>query len=140
MRLWSIHPKYLDTVGLVALWREALLAQKVLRGESRGYTHHPQLIRFRKVENSIGNYLQWIYIEAQSRGYNFDQNKIKNCNNSDISIPIEKGQLEYEFSHLMAKLKIRSPEKVVEKPLIITPHSLFYEIDGGICDWEVVRF
>ncbi|HEU5178767.1 MAG TPA: pyrimidine dimer DNA glycosylase/endonuclease V, partial [Burkholderiales bacterium] len=32
MRLWSLHPKYLDARGLVALWREALLAQAVLRG------------------------------------------------------------------------------------------------------------
>ncbi|MFZ2406304.1 MAG: pyrimidine dimer DNA glycosylase/endonuclease V [Methylobacter sp.] len=36
-------------MGLLALWREALLAQKVLRGESRGYRHHPQLARFREL-------------------------------------------------------------------------------------------
>jgi hypothetical protein len=36
MRLWTLHPKYLDARGLVALWREALLAQKVLRGATRG--------------------------------------------------------------------------------------------------------
>jgi len=30
MRLWSLHPRYLDAKGLVALWREGLLAQKVL--------------------------------------------------------------------------------------------------------------
>jgi hypothetical protein len=47
MRLWTIHPRYLDSQGLVALWREALLARAVLRGETRGYRHHPQLIRFR---------------------------------------------------------------------------------------------
>ena len=33
--------------GLVALWREALLARAVLRGKTRGYRHHPQLHRFR---------------------------------------------------------------------------------------------
>ena len=27
MRIWSLHPEYLDARGLVALWREALLAQ-----------------------------------------------------------------------------------------------------------------
>lgn len=32
MRLWSLHPSYLDAVGLVALWREGLLARKVLQG------------------------------------------------------------------------------------------------------------
>jgi hypothetical protein len=29
-RIWSLHPKYLDARGLVALWREGLLAQAVL--------------------------------------------------------------------------------------------------------------
>ena len=47
MRLWSIHPKYLDRQGLIALWREALLAQAVLSGKTRGYRNHPQLERFR---------------------------------------------------------------------------------------------
>jgi hypothetical protein len=31
MRIWSLHPKYLDSKGLVALWRESLLAKNVLR-------------------------------------------------------------------------------------------------------------
>jgi hypothetical protein len=43
MRLWSVHPKYLDARGLVALWREGLLAQAVLRGRTSGYVRHPQL-------------------------------------------------------------------------------------------------
>ncbi|HKX52383.1 MAG TPA: pyrimidine dimer DNA glycosylase/endonuclease V [Nitrosospira sp.] len=38
MRLWTLHPRYLDTKGLVAAWREALLAQKVLSGLTSGYT------------------------------------------------------------------------------------------------------
>ena len=46
MRLWSVHPRYLDTAGLTACWREALLAQKVLTGATRGYRRHPQLERF----------------------------------------------------------------------------------------------
>ena len=41
MRLWTLHPQYLDPRGLVALWREALLAQKVLLGRTRGYRAHP---------------------------------------------------------------------------------------------------
>ena len=46
MRLWTVHPRYLDAKGLVAAWREALLAQAVLVGVTRGYRQHPQLIRF----------------------------------------------------------------------------------------------
>ena len=37
MRLWSLHPRCLDAKGLVALWREGLLAQEVLRGKTRDY-------------------------------------------------------------------------------------------------------
>lgn len=34
MRLWSLHPSYLDRAGLLAVWREGLLAQSVLlKGE-----------------------------------------------------------------------------------------------------------
>jgi hypothetical protein len=46
MRLWSLHLKYLDRIGLIACWREGLLAKAVLEGKTKGYTHHPQLIRF----------------------------------------------------------------------------------------------
>ncbi len=54
MRLWSIHPMYLDSKGLVALWREALLAQNVLLEKTKGYKNHPQLIRFRASKNALG--------------------------------------------------------------------------------------
>lgn len=37
MRLWVSHPKYLDCKGLVALWRESLLARKVLKGKTKGW-------------------------------------------------------------------------------------------------------
>ena len=45
MRLWSIHPKYLDPAGLTACWREGLLAREVLCGRTSGYRNHPQLAR-----------------------------------------------------------------------------------------------
>ncbi len=76
MRLWSIHPQYLDPQGLVALWREALLAQAVLRGETRGYRNHPQLERFKEHAAplaAISHYLQAVYAEATRRGYRFNR-------------------------------------------------------------------
>lgn len=79
MRLWSIHPQYLDPQGLVALWREALLARKVLSGLTKGYKHHPQLARFRSCDNPIGAidwYLSFVLDEARRRNYNFDASKI----------------------------------------------------------------
>jgi hypothetical protein len=79
MRLWSIHPEYLDTHGLTAAWREGLLAKKVLEGKTRGYTHHPQLARFRACRNpaaAINAYLAQLFAESRARGYNFDKTKI----------------------------------------------------------------
>ena len=81
MRLWSIAPEYLDRVGLIALWREGLLAQKVILGETTGYKNHPQLERFNKTSDpagSIASYLLEIYRESQNRGFKFDRKKIEN--------------------------------------------------------------
>src|SRR5436189_4417164 len=79
MRLWTLHPRYLDSKGLVAAWREALLAQKVLQGGTRGYTCHPQLSRFRSHQQpvpAIAAFLAGIAEEAQRRGYHFKLYKI----------------------------------------------------------------
>ena len=70
MRLWSVHPRYLDAQGLVAIWREALLARAVLRGATKGYRHHPQLERFRAHASpryAICAYLSAIQAEAYER-------------------------------------------------------------------------
>ena len=79
MRLWTLHPRYLDAKGLVALWREALLAQKVLQGKTKGYRYHPQLIRFQRHSRPVAvlaMYLTAILKEAKVRGYHFDGRKI----------------------------------------------------------------
>lgn len=140
MRLWTVHPKYLDTRGLVALWREALLAQRVLQGKTRGYTHHPQLARFRQQPdplNCIAAYLTGIHIESINRNYKFNRDKIGPIKGvSSISETI--GQLNYEWQHLLNKLQNRSPELYVEysgiqKP---EPHPLFQIVAGSIREWE----
>src|SRR6186713_81980 len=79
MRLWTLHPKYLDAKGLVALWREGLLARAVLRGATRGYRHHPQLDRFRAQDaplSAINAYLGAVVDEAEKRGYAFARDKL----------------------------------------------------------------
>ncbi len=81
MRLWTIHPGYLDRKGLVALWREGLLAQSVLLGNTKGYKNYPQLTRFKNTDNpigAIGNYLSAVVDEADKRGHNFNRDKIIN--------------------------------------------------------------
>ncbi|WP_314728855.1 pyrimidine dimer DNA glycosylase/endonuclease V [Rothia mucilaginosa] len=76
MRIWSLHPCLLDRRALVACWRETLLAQKVLRGLTRGYTNHPQLIRFRAHPlplEAVAAYLWGLADEADARGYSFNR-------------------------------------------------------------------
>ncbi|HVN48800.1 MAG TPA: pyrimidine dimer DNA glycosylase/endonuclease V, partial [Bacteroidota bacterium] len=109
MRLWSIHPKYLDAKGLVALWREALLAQHVLAGKTRGYKHHPQLLRFQQQHNplaSLNAYLFAVYNEATEREYTFDRTKI-GTPRARKHISVTTGQLTFELEHLKRKLRKR---------------------------------
>lgn len=142
MRLWSIHPRYLDAKGLVALWREALLAQKVLQGLTRGYTRHPQLTRFRETKDPIGAiavYLVHVADEADRRGYNFDGDKIA-TNRYAGKILVTAGQAAYELSHLASKLKSRSPSLYPGLPSIkdIELHPQFKMIEGAVEPWEKI--
>jgi hypothetical protein len=113
MRLWTIHPKYLDAKGIVALWREALLAQKVLQGATKGYKHHPQLLRFAKTKNpsaALASYLKAVHEESVRRDYDFDASKI-DTQHSRRKITETQGQLLYEWRHLKRKLKNRDPKR-----------------------------
>jgi hypothetical protein len=143
MRIWSLNPKYLDTKGLVALWREALFAQRVLRGETKGYRHHPQLIRFRGLNDPIGalaSYLEYVYEESLVRRYKFDHSKILGSR-IDIQIPLTKEQLNYEWIVLKKKLEIRAPERYQQLLKISEPepNPLFKIVDGDIEHWERVK-
>jgi hypothetical protein len=140
MRLWSLHPKYLDPRGLVALWREALLAQAVLRGETCGYRNHPQLDRFKNHAASlsaISLYLRGIYVEAKARGYAFDKSKIKPVRKA-VALTVTSGQIEYEWEHLLAKLKVRSPALHEKWRTTKTPeaHPIFKVCAGAVEPWE----
>jgi hypothetical protein len=140
MRLWTLHPKYLDTRGLVALWREALLAQKVLRGATRGYKHHPQLIRFAETENppaALAAFLKAVHDEAVERGYKFDAGKIGR-QRSRGKIKETRSQLLYEWRHLKWKLKQRDPKRLRELAMVKIPasHPLFKIVPGKVRDWE----
>jgi len=144
MRLWSLHPKYLDRQGLLAVWREGLLAKKVLEGKTRGYKHHSQLIRFTNTKEPlafINNYLEGIYQEAKNRGYNFQVDKIKPLKIIKKKITVNNDQVVYEFKHLLAKLKVRDNKKYKElkKIVKVQVHSLFKEVIGNIEDWEKIK-
>lgn len=143
MRLWTLHPKYLDAQGLVALWREALLAREVLRGRTKGYRQHPQLQRFRLCatpRSAVNRYLAVVCAEALSRGYEFDRSKLGR------NVPVQRisatdGQLQYEWRWLLEKLQRRSPllHRRHLEVSVPTVHPLFRVVSGPVAEWERVR-
>jgi hypothetical protein len=145
MRLWSLHPKYLDAIGLVALWREGLLAKKVLEGKTKGYKNHPQLERFKQSKKSldaINHYLCHVWKEALERNYSFDETKLIH-NSFSGKIKVTKVQVEFEFNHLQKKLEKRNPKKFIENKKQISKEKIFTNpifeiIDGPIEKWEKI--
>jgi len=140
MRLWTLHPRYLDAKGLVAAWREALLAQKVLQGETRGYKHHPQLLRFQSHSRplpAMAAFLSGLVEEAKRRNYNFDSSKIANGKFRG-QIEETRGQLLYEWEHLRVKLQKRAPQiyRQFKDVTIPEPHPLFRIVPGEVREWE----
>lgn len=142
MRLWSLHPRYLDAAGLVACWREGLLARAVLAGKTSGYRCHPQLARFQACADpllAVDTYLSGVLEEARRRGYAFDGSKIGNVS-PQLTLPLTDGQLAYELEHLRRKLQVRAPQvcallKGVEHA---EPHPMFVVREGEIEKWEKV--
>jgi hypothetical protein len=142
MRLWSLHPQHLDVKGLVALWREALLAKHVLMGKTKGYKHHPQLTRFRATDrpvDAINQYLAIVHEEATVRGYKFNRRKV-NWKFKPATITVTRGQVKYETAHLLKKLKRRDKAQflITSKLMRLAPHPIFRIVKGDIAEWEVV--
>jgi len=140
MRLWTLHPRYLDAQGLVALWRETLPAQKVLRGRTRGYRHHPQLERFKAGPDpvaAVASYLRAVVEEARARGYRFDARKIAR-RRAASRLRATRGQLAYEWHHLLRKLQSRDPERFNEFLRVRRPaaHPWFRVVAGKVEPWE----
>lgn len=154
MRLWSVHPRYLDRQGLTACWREGLLAQAVLAERTRGYRNHSQLVRFRAHARPLaaaGAYLGAVAGEAARRGYRFDATKILHpaaCPGEPVAagtetvapLAVTEGQLAYEWAHLTAKLAVRSPQVAAAVADVVAPdpHPLFTRVPGPVEAWERV--
>jgi len=147
MRLWSMHPAYIDSKGIVAFWREGLLAKKVLEGKSRGYKNHSQLVRFKKCADPIltmNVYLKDVLKEAGKMGYSFNSTKIE-LGLKSAKIPVTKGQIVYEAEHLKNKLMLPDPlrhKKMIDnesKDSQVLPHPLLRLIEGKVEQWEKVN-
>ena len=124
------------------MWREGLLARAVLRGETRGYTRHPQLRRFRDHPTprlAIDAYLCDIHAEASARGYSFDRSKI-GARRRIRPIPVTRGQVAHEWRHLMRKLATRAPAQFRKWSSVKRPacHGLFESRPGPVAEWEKV--
>lgn len=140
MRLWTLHPRYLDARGLVAVWREGLLAQAVLDGRTKGYVHHPQLDRFRSrpsPRGAIAAYLRAVHAESVQRGYRFAAEKVGPARHVG-AIAVTRGQLEHEWEHLLAKLAVRDPAWRARLATVRRPraHPLFRVVPGDVEPWE----
>ena len=139
MRLWTLHPRHLDAAGLVALWREGLLARAVLSGLTRGYRHHPQLTRFRETARPIAcldTYLAVVCDEADRRGYRFDRTKLGR-RRVQHTVAATAGQLAFEWKHLRRKLRTRArPAAMTPRCTSPTPHPLFRVVRGPVAEWE----
>lgn len=144
MRLWSLSPQYLDRQGLLAVWREGLLAKKVLANETRAYKNHPQLDRFKESDEPLKNidiYLYGIFLEAKNRGYKFDKSKVTIRETCNQQINVTTGQVLYEFKHLLNKLKVRDIAKFKRLKNIVNPelHFVFKLVLGDIEKWEKIK-
>ena len=139
MRLWSLHPELLDAAGLVALWREGLLARHVLTGSTRGYQHHPQLSRFQRQRDPVSaldGYLSRVYDESVRRNYRFSARKIS-YSKQRRRIQITEGQLTYEMKHLRAKLRERNEAWLRHiRGWPLRPHPCFRVVEGDVEPWE----
>jgi hypothetical protein len=128
---------------LVALWREGLLAQAVLRGRTQGFKSHPQLLRFTEQGSPVGclaAYLRGVLVEAKRRGYHFDGRKISRAEWRG-RIPCTDGQLEYEWAHLRRKLAVRDAKwlRGIDSVAELEPHALFRIVPGPVAGWERLR-
>lgn len=163
MRVWSLHPRYLDNKGLSGLWCETLLCQKVLLGQTKGYTKHPQLDRWRACAApvaAIGAYLRVVHAESVRRGFKFDSSRIAAAAAADalaapshagagaqqpgaaqpppLRIEVTAGQLAYEWAHLRRKLAARAPQVLAEHSGVAQPepHPAFVVVPGPVAGWE----
>lgn len=140
MRLWSLDPAQLDRAALVSGWREGLLAQAVLLGRTKGYTRHPQLVRFQQLDEPVVGVATWLLglaDEADRRGYRFDRSRVVPAPDSTLRMTVTEDQLQLEWRHLLAKCEHRSPGWAAGL-MVRSPHAhpIFDVVSGPVADWE----
>jgi hypothetical protein len=145
MRLWSIHPKYLDASRLNAQWREALLCKACLEDKTVGYLNHPQYLRVKNhphPHDFINKFLYSIWEEGFNRGYKYDDTKFAICLDFE-PMEVTEDQIEYEFEHLQKKLGefdeqyVSNEQDFNEEGILL--NDCFLLIPGPIMNFEKVK-
>lgn len=144
--MWSFHPKYLDNVGLSRAINEAVAGYKALIKTGKGYPptweKHSQLTRFRNEPTELEWFVVYLVQEWSNRKLaEVKQEPLSNLMRFVYTVPVNKGQLQYEWKHYLNKLKIRNEELYHELKGIITPepHPLFKTVKGDVEEWERVK-
>jgi hypothetical protein len=156
VRLWSIHPEYLDRMGLLGLWREALLAQQVLHGETENYKNHSHMQRFYALPKEdamqyMSDYLFFVWQEGKLRGYKLNVNHIKDPRNGgSLSgsprklFTVSSGQLALEYQILCMRTRNRDHKHFLgledkypsHRMWVPKPNPVFTLIHGRKEEWE----
>lgn len=136
MRLWTIHPEYLDNKQLSTLWRDTLLAKNVLSGLTKHHKSDSQLNRFQNhpiPRKAINFYLSIIWEESQNRNMPFDESKFSKTSLKEKEfIEVNTGQVSFEFK----RLKQEQKNDIIQIPAKIKIHPLFKSVNGPVEVWE----
>jgi hypothetical protein len=141
MRIWSIHPKYLDSKELLNLWNETIQAKNEFLTKFSGHFSNKQLERFLDLKNpleAINSYMSSIYREAVKRDFSVDDSFMDWDFDDSIQIPVTAGQISHEISKLKSRLRERDEKKLqkLNGRTFLELHPIFYSVPGTIEEWE----
>lgn len=156
MRLWTIHPKYLDGKRLTSQWKEGIQMMHIWKeiGENPepakrlGYVSHPQVRRLSNllvadsglISLLLHQHLTAVHEESVQRSYSFNKKLIDDlapdCKNAP-KVYVTMGQVAYEFA-LMATKNNEWSQKVAIDPYMLC-NPIFQVVSGSIESWEKTK-
>lgn len=147
MRLWSLHPSFLDRQGLLGQWREAIQAKNALLNPDHpsNIWHARQLQRFKESPAPMRNIAIFLHVVADEmilRGYHPNVSLIPYYPEKiPHYISVTSGQVDYEIKFLQAKLEKRNPTFLprlwnIRLLMFNQLNPVFKEVGGDIEPWE----
>lgn len=150
MRLWSLHPSYLDKQALQVCWADALQALEYYKQERaymKGITNdlspyfYPCLDRFRMTGSPIAhitNYLHGLCDESERRNTPFGRAKLPEFT-PGLRLKVTDGQIAREEKLLLLQLNRRKQTQLWMDLFVaeyVQPHPLFEIVSGPVEPWE----